>query len=195
MHEENGYTATRQAMVDLWEEHTAHEFEDHSTEQTLATMTEDPVNINVPLMTGGVGLDEVRRYYSEHFIPKNPPDTRVELVTRTVGEDRIVDEMILRFTHTTEMDWMLPGVPPTGRKVEVATVGVVAFRGGKIASEHIYWDQASVLVQVGLLDGDSLPVVGAQSAQKLLDPSSIPSDLLIRRAEEGWPRQAAPEIR
>lgn len=185
MKKENDYTPAEQAMVDLWEEHTAHEFEDHSTEQTLATMTEAPVNINVPLMTGGVGLDEVRTYYSEHFIPKNPPDTRVELVTRTVGADRIVDEMILRFTHTTEMDWMLPGVPPTGRRVEIPTVGVVAFEGNKIASEHIYWDQASVLVQVGLLDGDSLPVVGAESVQKLLDPASIPSDLLIQRTKVG----------
>jgi carboxymethylenebutenolidase len=75
-------------------------------------MTADPVNINVPLLTGGVGLEEVRRYYSEHFIPKNPPDTEVALLSRTVGEDRLVDEMILSFTHTTQMDWMLPGVPP-----------------------------------------------------------------------------------
>lgn len=190
MTEERIHATTRQAMIDLWEEHTAHEFRDHSTEQTLETMTDAPININVPLMTGGVGLDEVRTYYSEHFIPKNPPDTRVELVTRTVGEDRIVDEMILRFTHTTEMDWMLPGVPPTGQKVEVPTVGVVAFEDGKIASEHIYWDQASVLVQIGLLDASSLPVVGAESVQKLLDPTSVPSDLLIRRADENGSAQA-----
>jgi len=102
-------------MVDLWEEHTAYEFEDHSTEKTLATMTDEPVNINVSLLTGGVGLEDVRRYYSEHFIPKNPPDTHVALLSRTVGEDRVVDEMILSFTHTTQMDWMLPGVPPPAR--------------------------------------------------------------------------------
>ena len=151
-------------MVDLWEHHTDYEFEEHSTEKTLATMTDEPVNINVPLLSGGVGLEQVRKYYSEHFIPNNPPDTHVALLSRTVGEKRLVDEMILSFTHTTEMDWMLPGVPPTGKRVQVPTVGVVEFWDGKIASEHIYWDQASVLVQVGLLDGEALPVVGAQSA-------------------------------
>ena len=116
MSEESGYTPSQRAMVDLWEEHTAYEFEDHSTEKTLATMTDEPVNINVSLLTGGVGLEDVRRYYSEHFIPKNPPDTHVALLSRTVGEDRVVDEMILSFTHTTQMDWMLPGVPPPARE-------------------------------------------------------------------------------
>jgi carboxymethylenebutenolidase len=180
--ESGGYTASQRAMVELWEEHTAYEFETHSTEKTLATMVDDPVNINVPLLTGGVGLEEVRKYYSEYFIPKNPPDTEITLLSRTVGEDRVVDELILTFTHTTEMDWMLPGVPPTGRRVEAPTVAIVEFRDGKIASEHIYWDQASVLVQVGLLDGGSLPVTGAESVRKLLDPTSVPSDLLIERA-------------
>src|SRR5215208_6106408 len=111
--ESGGYTASQRAIVDLWEEHTAYEFEAHSTEKTLATMTDDPVNINVPLLTGGVGLEEVRRYYSEYFIPNNPPDTEITLLSRTVGEERVVDELILSFTHTTQMDWMLPGVPPT----------------------------------------------------------------------------------
>jgi carboxymethylenebutenolidase len=137
-------------MAELWDEHQSYEFEAHSTEKTLTTMTDDPVNINVPLLTGGVGFEEVRRYYSECFIPKNPPDTEVTLLSRTVGEDRLVDELILSFTHTIEMDWMLPGIPPTGRRVEVPLAVVVEFKEGKIASEHIYWDQASVLVQVGL---------------------------------------------
>jgi carboxymethylenebutenolidase len=183
--ESGGYTASQRAMVELWEEHTAYEFEAHSTEKTLATMVDDPVNINVPLLTGGVGLEEVRKYYSEYFIPKNRPDTEITLLSRTVGEDRVVDELILTFTHTTQMDWMLPGVPPTGRRVEAPTVAIVEFRDGKIASEHIYWDQASVLVQVGLLDGGSLPVTGAESVCKLLDPTSVPSDLLIERARRG----------
>jgi carboxymethylenebutenolidase len=100
------YTASQRAMIDLWEEHTSYEFEAHSTEKTLATMVADPVNINVPLLTGGVGLEEVRKYYSEYFIPKN-----LTLLSRTVGEDRVVDELIHSFTHTTQMDWMLPGVP------------------------------------------------------------------------------------
>ena len=104
-------TASQKAMVALWEEHTSYEFEAHSAEKTLSTMTDDPININVPLLTGGVGLEEVRNYYSEYFIPKNPPDTEVTLLSRTVGEDRLVEEMIQSFTHTIEMDYMLPGIP------------------------------------------------------------------------------------
>jgi carboxymethylenebutenolidase len=170
-------------MVDLWEEHTAYEFEEHNTEKILSTMTDHPIDIDVPLLTGGVGLEEVRKYYSEYFIPKNPPDTEVVLLSRTVGQDRLVDEMIQRFTHTIEMDYMLPGIPPTGKRVEIPVIVVVEFREGKIASEHIYWDQASVLVQVGLLNPNSLPVVGSESARKMLDPTSVPSDLLIERTK------------
>ena len=183
MPDESNLTASQKAMVELWEEHAAYEFEAHSTEKTLSTMTDDPININIPLLTGGVGLEEVRNYYSEYFIPKNPPDTEVTLLSRTLGEDRLVDEMIQSFTHTIEMDYMLPGIPPTGRRVEIPVIVVVGFKDGKIASEHIYWDQASVLVQVGLLDPNVLPVVGSESAQKMLDPSSVPSDLLIERAK------------
>ncbi len=183
MSKETNLTASQKAMVDLWEEHTAYEFEAHSTEKTLGTMTDDPININVPLLTGGVGLEEVRNYYSEYFIPKNPPDTEVTLLSRTLGEDRLVDEMIQSFTHTIEMDYMLPGIPPTGRRVEIPLIVVVGFKDGKIASEHIYWDQASVLVQVGLLDPNVLPVVGSESAQKMVDPTSVPSELLIERAK------------
>ncbi len=185
MSEESNLASAQQAMVDLWEEHTAYEFEERSTEKTLSTMTDDPVNINVPLLTGGVGLEEVRRYYSEYFIPKNPPDTEVTLLSRTVGKNRLVDEVIQSFTHTIEMDYMLPGVPPTGKRVEIPVIVVVDFKDGKISSEHIYWDQASVLVQVGLLDPQTLPMVGAESAQKMMDPTSVPSELLIERARRG----------
>jgi carboxymethylenebutenolidase len=111
MPDESNLTASQKAMVELWEEHTAYEFEAHSTEKTLSTMIDEPININVPLLTGGVGIEEVRKYYSEYFIPKNPPDTEVTLLSRTVGDDRLVDEMIQRFTHTMEMDYMLPGIP------------------------------------------------------------------------------------
>ena len=183
MSKASNLTASQKAMVGLWEEHTSYEFEAHSTEKTLSTMTDDPININVPLLTGGVGLEEVRKYYSEYFIPKNPPDTEVTLLSRTVGEDRLVDEMIQSFTHTIEMDYMLPGIPPTGRRVEIPVIVVVRFKDAKIASEHIYWDQASVLVQVGLLDPNVLPVVGSESAQKMLDPTSVSSELLIERAK------------
>ena len=107
------------------------------------------------------------------------------LLSRTIGEDRLVDEMIQRLTHTIEMDYMLPGIPPTGKRVEIPAVVVVEFRNGKIASEHIYWDQASVLVQVGLLDANTLPVVGSESARKIQDPTFVPSDLLIEPAQRG----------
>jgi carboxymethylenebutenolidase len=116
MSEERSLTAPQKALVDLWEEHTAYEFEAHSTEKTLSTVTDDPVNINVPLLADGVGFQEVRKYYSEYFIPKNPPNTKVSLLSRTVGEDRLVDEMLNRFTHTIEMDYMLPGAPRPGRE-------------------------------------------------------------------------------
>ena len=183
MSETSNLTPAQRAMAELWDEHQSYEFEAHSTEKTLTTMTDDPVNINVPLLTGGVGLEEVRKYYSEYFIPKNPPDAEITLLSRTVGDERLVDELIMSFTHTTEMDWMLPGVPPTERRVEIPIVVVVGYRDGKIASEHVYWDQASVLVQVGLLAPDTLPVAGSESAQKMLDPSSVPSELLIERAK------------
>jgi carboxymethylenebutenolidase len=135
----------------------------------------------VPVMTGGVGRDALRDFYSRLFIPQMPPDTAIVPVSRTIGTDRLVDEMVFRFTHTVEMEWMLPGVPPTGRHVEIPLVVVIHFRDGKLAHEHIYWDQASVLVQLGLLDASRLPVAGAETARKVMDPRQ-PSNELIRRA-------------
>jgi carboxymethylenebutenolidase len=144
-------------------------------------MSATPHLNHVPVMTGGVGRDQVRTFYATHFIPRLPPDTEIELISRTIGRDRIVDEMIFKCTHTVAMDWFLPGVAPTGRRVEVPTVAIVEFRDGKVESEHIYWDQASVLVQIGLLDDRSLPVAGIATAQKLRDPRR-PSNALIARA-------------
>jgi carboxymethylenebutenolidase len=91
-------------------------------------------------------------------------------VSLTVGEDQIVDEMVFRFTHTQEMPWMLPGIAPTNRRVEIPLVAIVKFRDGKVAHEHIYWDQASVLKQIGLLDDRDLPIFGIETARKTLDP-------------------------
>ena len=84
-----------------------------------------------------------------------------------------MDEMIFSFTHTQEIPWMLPGVAPTNRRVEVPLVAIVRFRGDKLAHEHIYWDQASVLKQIGLLPSTSLPVFGAETARKVLDPKAV----------------------
>jgi carboxymethylenebutenolidase len=154
----------------LWEEHTRHEFATGDTEATLATMVEDAYVNHIPVLTGGYGKAALREFYSERFIPTTPPDTTLTPVSRTVGQDQLVDEMIFSFTHTKEMPWMLPGVAPTGRHVEVPLVAIVRFRDGKLAHEHIYWDQASVLKQIGLLNDDSLPVCGAETARKVLDP-------------------------
>ena len=191
-------TPAQRAMSDLWDEHMRCEFESQSVEDTLRTMVSDGPSVpyvnHVPVLTGGVGLEEVRRFYSERFIPQQPPDAEIVPVSRTVGDERVVDELIDRFTHTVRMDWLLPGVPPTGKRVEFAIVVVVAFRDGKIASEHIYWDQASVLAQVGLIDPERLPVSGAEAARKVLDPASVPSNGLIERADlgKGAPPLTAP---
>jgi carboxymethylenebutenolidase len=155
----------------LWEEHTSHEFVTRDTEATLATMVEDAYVNHVPVMTGGFGKSALREFYSRRFIPKMPPDTTLTPVSRTIGEDQLVDEMIFSFTHTQEMPWMLPGVPPTNKRVEIPLVAIVRFREGKLAHEHIYWDQASVLKQIGLLTGPGLPVFGVETARKVIDPS------------------------
>ena len=137
-------------------------------------MVARPYVNHVPTMTGGVGHDQLKRFYKYHFIGGNPADTELKPLSRTVGADQIVDEMLFSFTHTSEVDWMLPGVAPTGRKVEVPLVAIVKFVGGKVAHEHIYWDQASVLVQVGLLDPKGLPVAGVETARKVADKSPAP---------------------
>ncbi len=160
-----------------------HEFTTHHTEDTLATMVEDAYVNHIPVLTGGVGKKELREFYSKRFIPQMPPDTEMVPLSRTIGDDQLVDEMIFKFTHTIKMDWMLPGIAPTGRRVEIPLVAIVRFRDGKLAHEHIYWDQGSVLVQLGLLDPRTLPVVGVESAKKAMD-KQLPSNALIDRAEQ-----------
>src|SRR5438046_4145700 len=166
------------------EEHVRHEFNTRNHEETLATMVEDAYVNHIPVLTGGVGKDELCEFYSKRFIPQMPPDTEMTAISRTIGNDQLVDEMIFKFTHTIRMDWMLPGIAPTGKRVEVPLVASVRFREGKLSHEHIYWDQASVLVQIGLLDAGTLPVVGVESARKARDPS-LPSNALIGRADRG----------
>ena len=159
-----------------------YEFSTRNTEGTLATMVEDAYVNHVPVLTGGVGRDQLREFYSKRFIPQMPPDTEMTPVSRTIGDDQIVDEMVFKFTHTIPMDWMLPGIAPTGKRVEVPLVAIVRFRGGKLAYEHIYGDQASVLVQIGLIDPAEPPVAGLESARKVLD-SGLPANALMRRAD------------
>jgi carboxymethylenebutenolidase len=162
----------------LWEAHCRHEFGERDVEATMKTMVPEPYVNHIPTMTGGVGHDELKRFYTHHFVNSNPEDTKLIPISRTVGADRIVDEMLFCFTHTREIDWMLPGIPPTGRYVEIPLVAIVAFRGDKLYNEHIYWDQASVLVQIGRLDPAGLPVAGIETARKLVD-KALPSNRLM----------------
>jgi carboxymethylenebutenolidase len=158
-------------MIARWDEHISYEFSTRNVSSTIATMVEDAYVNHVPVMTGGYGHEALRRFYKEDFISPMPADTSIQLVSRTLGHDQLVDEIIFSFTHTEEMPWMLPGVPPTHRHVDIPLVVVVGFRDGKLAHERIYWDQASVLKQIGLLTDPSLPVFGAETAHKLLDPA------------------------
>jgi len=191
-----------EVTVDLekvWEDHVALEFVEKDADKTMATMVAEPYVNHVPTMTGGIGHRDLRRFYADYFIPSNPPSLKMRLLSRTIGTDRVVDEMHVSFRHTCEIPWLLPGVPPTDKFVEIALVSVVCIRGGKLYHEHIYWDQASVLLQVGLLDpkliprgfkvarGEKgkvvrLPVVGGEAARKVVDEEVGESNELI----EGW---------
>ena len=173
----------------LWETHTLYEFGTRDVDATMRTMVAEPYVNHVPTMTGGVGQQDLARFYAQHFIPKCPADIKLVAVSRTIGPDRLVDEMVVSFTHDVEIDWMLPGVPPTGRHVEIPVVAIVNFRGEKLYHEHIYWDQASVLVQIGLLDPGGLPVAGVEVAKKLLDETR-PSNTLMRRWVESTPTKS-----
>ena len=175
-----GLATAQQTLSSKWDDHVKYEFATRNTDDTLETMVLDAYVNHVPVMTGGVGHDELRDFYSQRFIPQMPPDTSMTPVSRTIGTDRIVDEMVFEFTHTSKMDWMLPGVEPTGKHVRVALVVIVHFRDGKLAHEHIYWDQASVLAQLGLIDAAKLPVAGVESAEKVLNPK-LPSNTLMHR--------------
>jgi carboxymethylenebutenolidase len=173
-------TPAQQALLDVWQRHVYAEFAAKNVQDALDTMTEDAYVNNVPVMLGGVGKQSVREFYATYFIAQIPPDIESTLVSRTIGQDRIVEESVFRFTHNLRLDWLLPGVPPTGKRVEVAVVAIIQFRAGKISHEHLYWDQASVLVQVGLLDASSLPVAGAEVARRLLAPNVPMNDLILR---------------
>ena len=175
-------TPVQRSLSELWDEHVQHEFSTRNVEDTLATMVEDAYVNHIPVLTGGVGKGELREFYSKRFIPQMPPDTEMTPVSRMIGEDQLVDEMVFKFTHSIRMDWMLPGIPPTGKRVEIPLVAIVRFKDGKLAHEHIYWDQASVLVQIGLLDPAKLPVAGIESARKVIDPG-LPANELMRRAD------------
>jgi carboxymethylenebutenolidase len=164
----------QQAMIALFQRHVEAEL-GGDLDRTMATMTDDPHLNHVPTMAGGVGGEDVRAFYRDHLVGKFfPPDVTMTNVSRTVGQNQLVDEIAISFTHTEPIDWLLPGIPATGKRVEMAVAVVVGFSNGKISHEHIYWDQASVLVQAGLLNPAGLPVGGAEIARKVVNPK-LPS--------------------
>jgi carboxymethylenebutenolidase len=167
----------------LWDQHCYFEFATRDVPATMNTMVAEPYVNHVPTMTGGVGAKELSRFYKNHFVNSNPADTKLIPISRTIGSDRVVDEVIFCFTHDREIDWMLPGVKPTGKYVEVPLVAIINFRGEKLYHEHIYWDQASVLVQIGLLDPKLAPAAGRETAAKVLDETK-PSNTLMKRWAE-----------
>lgn len=169
-------------MSDLgatFDAHVKAEFQDLDLEQTMGTMVEHPYVHHVPTITGGTGQEGVRDFYGHHFIGQWPDDTETHQVSRTVGEDRVVDELVMSFTHDRVLDIMLPGIEPTGRRISVPVVVVMGFEDGKVSHEHIYWDQATVLVQAGLLDRDDLPVTGSEQVEALLD-QDVPKNEVFR---------------
>jgi carboxymethylenebutenolidase len=133
----------------------------------MRTMTARPHNLHLPTLAGGASRSEIRTFYRRHFIPDLPDDIRLELLSRTVDRDRVVDEFILEFTHDRPMDFIFPGIAPTGRWVSLPTVAIVGLKDGRVDYEHIYWDQASALRQIGKLDARGLPVVGSEASERL----------------------------
>ena len=165
------------------------EFVTKNADATMATMVAEPYVNHIPTMTGGMGYKDLHRFYRDYFIPANPPSMKMKLISRTIGTNRVVDELHVSFKHTHIIPWMLPGIEPTNKDVEVALVAIVCIRGGKLCHEHIYWDQATVLVQTGLLDpklvpsgnGEArLPVVDGAGARKVVDENIVQSNELIR---------------
>jgi carboxymethylenebutenolidase len=182
MSQQTALTADEQKLKDAWEEHLRTEFSAHSADEAIATMVANPLVNQVPVMIGGDGREQLYEFYARYFLPQIPPDAEMVPVSRTIGQGRLVEEMVFRFTHTVSMDWMLPGIPATGKRVEIGMVVVVQFEGDKLAHEHLYWDQASVLVQLGLLQPGSLPIVGVEGARSVLD-RSIRLNQLIAHAK------------
>ena len=160
-------TLDQQAMLTIWQQHAHAEFVLKDADAALTTMTENPYVFLVASGVERAGRAAVREFYATRFLPKLPPDLEFTSLSQTFGVDRVVEEMVMRFTHTVEMDWLLPGVRPTCRSVEFALAGIVRFEDGKIAAEHLYWDQATLLSQVGVLD-HPIAAGGIASASKLL---------------------------
>lgn len=184
----------------IWDEHTLYEFGERNVKKTMGTMVDQPYVNHIPTMTGGIGRGPLTDFYTNHFVFNNPGDTKLELVSRTVGVDRVIDEFVFSFTHDRVIDWILPGVPPTHKYARIPFTSVVNVRGDRLYHEHIAWDQATALRQLGLLpeylpfpyplpDGRlpakgkrfeyRVPTAGVETAQKLVNESSVASNGLF----------------
>jgi carboxymethylenebutenolidase len=154
-------------IADVFDEHQYAEFGLRDAEKALETMTDEPSVRLMPTQLGGEGRQAVRRFYADVFIPNIPRAIEFVLVSRTVGTDRLVDEDLISFTHTMEIPWLLPGVAPTGKTIQIPGIVVAEFENGRLARERVYWDQASVLSQAGLLDENRLPATRDEAARTL----------------------------
>lgn len=183
----------------IWNEHCLYEFGERAVAKTMGTMVQEPYVNHIPTITGGIGRERLTNFYRNHFVHSNPPDTSLELVSRTVGVDRVIDEFVFKCTHDRVVDWLVPGVPPTGKPLEVPFTSIVNIRGDRLFHEHIAWDQATLLRQLGLLpeylpfpypvNGKKpapgkkfeykVPVAGVETARKLVDENSVQSNELF----------------
>ncbi|KKB64709.1 hypothetical protein WM40_04810 [Robbsia andropogonis] len=164
----------------LWDTHLMHTMADKNVDAIMKGLVEAPYLNHVPTRTGGAGKEKVAAFYRDHFIGQMPPDTRLLPLSRTVGATQLVEEALLSFTHSNVIDWLLPGVAPTHRYIEIPLVCVATFRGEKIHRLQTYWDQASVLVQIGRMTADAQPVAGIECARKIVN-EDLPSNELIER--------------
>jgi carboxymethylenebutenolidase len=163
----NELTPYQQTMLAVWQQHTYAEFALKDADAALATMTENPYVFLISCGVRRIGRAAVHDFYANHFLSNIPPDLELTSLSQTFGNDRIVEEMVIRFTHTIDMDWLLPGVRPTGRRAEFLLAGIIQFQGGKVAHEHLYWDHATLLSQLAVLD-HPLAAAGVGSAAQLL---------------------------
>ena len=129
----NVLTPDQQTLLATWQQHTYAEFVLKDADAALATMTENPYLLMIATGTACVGRAAVREYYADHFLPAIPPDLELESLSQTIGSDRLVEEMVVRFTHTIEMDWLLPTLRPTGQRAEFIVAAVIGFENGKVA--------------------------------------------------------------
>lgn len=184
----------------IWDEHCRYEFGERDVARTMATMVAQPYVNHIPTLTGGIGQEKLSYFYANHFVHANPEDTELELVSRTVGTDRVVDEFVFKLTHNRQVDWLLPGIPPTGKYLEIPFTSIVGMRGDRLCHEHIHWDQGTAMRQLGLLpewlkfpypiDGKDAgegkryevraPTTGVETARKLVDEGSLDSNELMK---------------